>query len=281
MSTAGHVVLLISGLSVAGCVMSSGTDTADLLDHVQGQGANPPSSSSSASGSLASGSSTLGSSVISGNEEPSQSLIETTIVTIVERPVERPVTLDQPLDRDAIGRELQKELKRVGCYAGELNGAWTKSTRRAMKGFSDRVNAKLPIDKPDSILLALVQSYRDKVCGVPCPSGQSLSHTQQCMPDALLARASRTKLAAGRKPTDVTHTRSVTTTAAGGVSVPPGWTEHADDLAPLEPPSSNAGIPHKRPAPRRVSKKHWQAPARHERAWASNFFRHRDRFTLY
>ena len=38
-----------------------------------------------------------------------------------------------PRDRDAIGRELQKELKRVGCYDGELNGAWTTSTSQAMK----------------------------------------------------------------------------------------------------------------------------------------------------
>ena len=270
MSTTGHVVLLVSGLSVAGCVMSSGRDTSDLLDQLQqkGQGSNPPSS---------------GSSAISRNEEPSPSLIEPTIVTIVERPVEHSIVLGEPLvprGRDAIARELQKELKRVGCYVGELNGAWTRSTRQAMKAFSDRANAKLPTDNPDNILLALVQGYPNKVCGVPCPSGQSLSHTQQCIPDALLARTSRTKLTASRKPTHVT-TPTVTTTVAGGVSVPPGWTEHPDDVAPVEPPSSYSGIPHKRPAPRRVMKKHWQAPARHERAWASNFFRHRDRLTLY
>jgi hypothetical protein len=270
MSTAGHVVLLVSGLSVAGCVMSSGTDTSDLLDQVQGgQGSNSPS---------------LGSSPISHHEAPSPSLIEPTIVTIVERPVERSVALGQllnPRGRDAIGRELQKELKRVGCYAGELNGAWTKSTRQAMKVFTDRVNAKLPIDKPDDFLLALVVGYPNKVCGVPCPSGQSLSRTQQCIPDVLLARSGRTKLTASRKPTHVTNARTVTTTVASGVSVPPGWTEHPDDVAPGEPSSPSAGIPHKRSAPRRVMKKHWQSPARHERAWASDFFRHRDRFSLY
>jgi hypothetical protein len=276
MSTAGHVVLLLSGLSVAGCVMSSGRDTSDLLDQVQqgGQGPNSPSSSSSP---------------IRHDEAPSPSLIEPTIVTIVERPAERSLALGQPLNprgRDAIGRELQKELKRVGCYAGELNGAWTKSTRQAMKVFTDRVNAKLPIDKPDDILLALVQAYPNKVCGVPCPSGQSLSHSQQCIPDVLLARSGRTKLTASRKPTHVTNTRTVTTTAAGGVSVPPEWTPpewtgHSDDVAPGEPPSSSADTPHKRSASRRAMKKHWQSPARHERAWASDFLRHRDRFSLY
>jgi hypothetical protein len=269
MSTAGHVVLLVSGLSVAGCVMSSGADTSDLLDQVQGsQGSNSPSS---------------GNSAISHNEAPWPSQIEPTVVTIVERP-ERSVALGQavnPRGRDAIGRELQKELKRVGCYAGELNGAWTKSTRQAMKVFADRVNAKLPIDKPDDILLALVMGYPHKVCGVPCPSGQSLSHTQQCIPDVLLARSGKNKLTASRKPTQVTQTQTATTTVAGGVSVPPDWTKHPDKVAPGVPPSYSAGIPHKRSAPRRAMKKHWQVPARRERAWASDFFRHRERFSLY
>jgi hypothetical protein len=54
-----------------------------------------------------------------------------------------------PKDRDTLARELQKELKRVGCYVGEVNGAWSPSTRRAMKMFIDRVNASLPVEEPD------------------------------------------------------------------------------------------------------------------------------------
>jgi hypothetical protein len=273
MSTAGRVVLLISGLSIAGCVMWSGTDTTDLLGQAQQEGreSNPPSSVSSA---------------FSRTEEPSTSPINPTTVTIVERPWEHTVAIGQPIvprGRDAIARELQMELKRVGCYAGALHGVWTKSTRQAMKNFSDRVNAKLPTDKPDIILLALVQGHPDKVCGVPCPSGQSLSRTQQCTPDALLARTSRTKLtaASSRKPIHVSNAGAVTTSAVGAVAIPGGWSEHPNDVAPVEPPSSEADIPPKRHQSRRTMKKHWQSPIRHERAWASDFFRHRDRFTLY
>ena len=97
---------------------------------------------------------------------------------MTERPVKHPVVLGQPLvprGRDAIERQLQKELRRVGCYSGELNGVWTTSTRRAMQAFTDRVNAVLPIDQPDGILLALVQGHPGKVCGAPCPVGQGLS----------------------------------------------------------------------------------------------------------
>jgi len=96
-----------------------------------------------------------------------------------------------PKDRDTLTRELQKELKRVGCYDGEIHGAWTQSTRRAMKAFTDRVNASLPVDEPDSVLFALVKSQRDSVCGQPCPAGQGLSNEGRCLPSAILAKAAR------------------------------------------------------------------------------------------
>ena len=96
-----------------------------------------------------------------------------------------------PRDRDTLARELQKELKRVGCYEGELNGVWTPLTRRAMKAFTDRVNATLPVEEPDAILFAMVQGHQDKVCGKPCPSSQGLSEDGRCLPNAILAKAAR------------------------------------------------------------------------------------------
>ncbi len=63
-------------------------------------------------------------------------------------------------------REVQKELKRVGCYEGRINGAWTPDTRRAMRDFTGRVNAVLPVDKPDPVLLALVKSHQEGICDV-------------------------------------------------------------------------------------------------------------------
>ena len=147
------------------------------------------------------------------------------VVTIAQRPSEPPAPAPQkagpvPRDRDAIGRELQKELKRVGCYEGELNGAWTPSTRQAMKAFTDRVNATLPTDEPDSILLTLVQAYQDKVCGKPCPAGQGLSDVGRCVPNAILARAPKKGTPAvaaappAEKPTPAITSWSTTTTAA-------------------------------------------------------------------
>jgi len=90
-------------------------------------------------------------------------------------------------DRVALARELQRELKRVGCYDGEINGVWTPATRRAMQAFTERVNAALPSDGPDVVLLTLVRDQQDKACGVACPAGQALASDGRCLPAAVLA----------------------------------------------------------------------------------------------
>jgi len=88
--------------------------------------------------------------------------------------------------------DLQRELARVGCYSGEINGVWTNSTRHAMKAFMERVNAALPTSRPDDVLLALVRGHAGRVCGAACPSGQSpsgqsLARDGRCIPTALLS----------------------------------------------------------------------------------------------
>ena len=93
--------------------------------------------------------------------------------------------------RMQLTRDLQRELQRVGCYGGEITGSWTPSTKRAMSAFMDRVNATLPIEEPDYILLTLVQGQTSTACGASCPSGQGLSNEGRCVPQAVIAQASR------------------------------------------------------------------------------------------
>ena len=73
-----------------------------------------------------------------------------------------------PLAGMFLTRALQRELKRVGCYHGEINGEWTSSTRGAMQAFMDVVNAKLPVAEPNQVLLALMQSGLDRGCNESC-----------------------------------------------------------------------------------------------------------------
>jgi hypothetical protein len=134
-----------------------------------------------------------------------------------------------PRDRDSLARELQKELKRVGCYEGELTGAWTPATRAAMKAFTDRINATLPVDEPDPILFALVQGQQDKVCGKPCPVGQGLAQDGRCLPNAILAQGAKKAPVASAAPATPSERPAVaitgwstTTTASAPVLAPVG-----------------------------------------------------------
>jgi hypothetical protein len=106
----------------------------------------------------------------------------------------RRLASSKPADDDArreLTRDLQKELKRVGCYDGELSGTWSPASKRAMGSFMDRVNATLPVEEPDYILLTLVQGHAAQACGKSCPSGQGLSGDGRCQPRAILAQSAR------------------------------------------------------------------------------------------
>lgn len=93
--------------------------------------------------------------------------------------------------RAVLASDLQRELKRVGCYGGDITGTWTPSTKRAMSAFMERVNATLPVDEPDYILLTLVQGHAAAACGADCPAGQIPSGAGRCVPQAVVAQASR------------------------------------------------------------------------------------------
>lgn len=95
------------------------------------------------------------------------------------------------MPRDELIRNLQRELKRVGCYHGEIDGDWGTGSRRAMGLFTDRVNATLPIDHPDFILLTLIRGHSSTACGKSCPSDQTMSDTGRCLPNAVVAQVTR------------------------------------------------------------------------------------------
>ena len=94
----------------------------------------------------------------------------------------QPTTLG-PRDPEArynLVLDIQRQLRRIGCYWDRIDGSWGLVTKDAMKKFTDRVNATLPLDEPDYVQLALVQSHSDNVCGA-CPDGQSLSASGRCV----------------------------------------------------------------------------------------------------
>jgi hypothetical protein len=76
-------------------------------------------------------------------------------------------------------RQLQHELTRVGCYAGEINGIWTPSTRRAMEALIGQLNGKLPTARPEPVHLALVQGQHARICD-QCPTGDDNQSGGRC-----------------------------------------------------------------------------------------------------
>lgn len=67
-------------------------------------------------------------------------------------------------DPASVTRAVQRHLKRAGCYGGPINGRWTARTRQGMAAFTESVNARLPVDGPDAVLLALLETHADVTC---------------------------------------------------------------------------------------------------------------------
>jgi hypothetical protein len=164
----------------------------------------------------------------SSRTEPSSNKASTEIAVHpgTTSPVQVTKVLPHPNDRVSITRELQKELKRVGCYDGEINATWTPPTRKGMRDFIDRVNASLPVEQPDNILLSLVQNHPDKACGRSCPAGEGMSQDgKRCIPSALLAQAAKKPWTAanatGPKPPPIEKMAPMPTDMTGRSADPP------------------------------------------------------------
>ena len=110
----------------------------------------------------------------------------TTVAPYIDKPRIPQEHFAIPKYRDALTRELQKELRRVGCYEGDISGTWSESTRRAMKMFIERMNARLPTEEPDAVLYALVKGRDEPICGIACSHSGGESADERCAPSLLV-----------------------------------------------------------------------------------------------
>lgn len=91
-------------------------------------------------------------------------------------PAARPTAPSEPAlsetrfnDELNVTRAVQRQLKRAGCYDGPVNGIWNAQTRRGMGTFTDRVNARLPVDRADPVLLVLLETHNTTTCAAGAP----------------------------------------------------------------------------------------------------------------
>lgn len=113
------------------------------------------------------------------------------LVTVVAPP---PVlALPREMPRAELARDLQRELKRVGCYAGEVDGSWGPGSKRAAQSFMHHINSAVPTDEPDLVQLTLVRSFAGTACAAPCPPDRMVPGTSRCLPVPVLAARPQTR----------------------------------------------------------------------------------------
>jgi hypothetical protein len=65
---------------------------------------------------------------------------------------------------DRLTFRLQRELQRVGCYDGEIDGSWGDMSRRALERFARRSDTRLDVDQPTRRALEKVEEADRRVC---------------------------------------------------------------------------------------------------------------------
>jgi hypothetical protein len=206
------------------------------------------------------------------------------IVTLARRsnePLVTPPGLPAPHDRVTLVRELQRGLKRAGCYEGEINGVWTRQSRDAMRAFTVRLNAALPVEAPDDVLLALVQGHAEQTCGAACPTGEGLADGGRCLPNALLAKklpgAPLARFTVTEPQAPATTITGWTTTTAGPVNAtvaaPPPLADPPEGRMSLAGPTTRQPAVQSRVSPLQRS---YEAP-RHAVRFGASFLKQLDR----
>lgn len=69
-------------------------------------------------------------------------------------------------ERDTLASDLQKELKRVGCYDGTVDGSWGDETRAALDAFAGETKLSLSSERPTEDALTVLRARKDRVCSL-------------------------------------------------------------------------------------------------------------------
>jgi uncharacterized caspase-like protein len=81
------------------------------------------------------------------------------------------VVAPQP-DLVAVARDLQTELRRVGCDPGAVNGVWSANSRQALEQFNRRAGMNLETQVASVDAVDAVKGQRGRICPLVCGGGQ-------------------------------------------------------------------------------------------------------------
>jgi len=82
-----------------------------------------------------------------------------------------------------LARAMQTELKRIGCYPGDIDGVWGGKTKDALKQFSSLTKTSLPSDEPTPQALMVISGQKGTVCSLKCSQDQIFSDGQCARPN--------------------------------------------------------------------------------------------------
>jgi hypothetical protein len=85
-----------------------------------------------------------------------------------------------PAPDPAIARELQTELRRVGCDPGAINGVWSATSRQALEQFNRRAGMNFSTEAASLDALDAVKGQRGRICPLTCGGGQR-SDGERCV----------------------------------------------------------------------------------------------------
>jgi hypothetical protein len=86
-------------------------------------------------------------------------------------PTESSARTSLPFGQFIIARELQGELKRVGCDPGNIDGDWNAASRRALENFNEHAGTNLDVEVANFSALSVVRSRMSRICPVACDRG--------------------------------------------------------------------------------------------------------------
>ena len=86
-------------------------------------------------------------------------------------PVETPKASAAGPNIAEIAKQMQGELRRLGCYPGALNGEWNSESRRALERFNTHAGIRLDVKLVSLDSLDVVRGKTTRICPLQCEKG--------------------------------------------------------------------------------------------------------------
>jgi hypothetical protein len=101
----------------------------------------------------------------------------------------------------ALTRNIQLELIRLGCFAGDADGTWSADTSASMARLNKAAKAKLNAGAPSTATLAVLQKRKGRTCPMECGRGyQARGNTCVAIKSQPSRKASASERSADRRP---------------------------------------------------------------------------------